>query len=281
MGQGSIEFSIRELDRRDDLLQCEAMQQSVWGFGDADIVSAPMLKASRKHGGTLLGAVQGDGRIIGFVFGIPAAAGPVRIEHSHLLAVLPEFRNQGVARALKWRQYRGALRNGIPLITWTFEPLESKNAHLNLNQLGAAVRRYYCNLYGESTGSPLHSGLGTDRFLAEWKVNAAPGAAAEDSPVPSPENVASALTARLEPDGLPRPQTPALDLPGPALVEIPSDIQNLKRLAPEIAREWRTATRTAFMHYLNRGFVVRRIRLNKDRAAFSGLRSFYYLERPL
>lgn len=280
MGQGSIEFSIRELDRHDDRLQCEAIQRSVWGFGDAEIVSAPMLATSQKHGGTLLGAASESGRIIGFVFGVPAEAGPVRIEHSHLLAVLPEFRNQGVARALKRRQYRRALQNRIPLITWTFEPLESKNAYLNLNQLGAAVRRYYCNLYGESTGSPLHSGLGTDRFLAEWKVTAPPGAAIE-TPPPAPEDVQSALAARLEADGLPRPQTPVLDLPGPALVEIPSDIQNLKQLAPEIARQWRTATRSVFMHYLNRGFVMRRLRLKRDRAVSSGLRSFYYLERPL
>ena len=149
------------------------LQREIWGFADLELLPLRFLVVVTKVGGHVFGAFDGP-RMIGFCFAIPGIKpGPLPYLHSHMLGVLPEYRNLAIGRRLKLVQREDALARGIKLIEWTFDPLELKNAFLNIEKLGAIVRRYHPNLYG-STSSPLHGGLPTDRCYAEWWLEAPP-----------------------------------------------------------------------------------------------------------
>lgn len=162
-------IDVRELGTHEELREVVALQKTIWGWEDADVLPFRMLVVATKIGGQLLGAFEG-GRMIAFCLAIPGlkADGKAYL-HSHMLGVLGEYRNHGVGRQLKLRQRDDALARGIDLIEWTFDPLEIKNAHFNVERLGAIVRRYLRNQYGASS-SPLHGGLPTDRLVAEWWI---------------------------------------------------------------------------------------------------------------
>jgi predicted GNAT superfamily acetyltransferase len=176
---GSQEVSaveIGELTAERELREAVALQKTIWRFDDADLVPFRMFVVATKIGGQLLGAYV-DGLMVAFCMAIPGLKPNGKpYLHSHMLGVLPEYRDAGVGRQLKLRQRDDALARGIDLIEWTFDPLELKNAYFNLEKLGAIVRRYIRNEYGVSS-SALHGGLPTDRCVAEWwirepKVNA-------------------------------------------------------------------------------------------------------------
>ncbi|MSO21049.1 MAG: GNAT family N-acetyltransferase [Acidobacteria bacterium] len=166
------QFEIRHCHTIDDFRQCVELQKSVWGFDDRDLIPVRMFVVARKVEGQVIAAFAPSGRMAGFCLAIPALHGAQLYLHSHMLAVLPEFRRAGVGQQLKWEQRREALARGIKRIEWTFDPLEWKNAALNLNRLGAIARRYLPNIYGISS-SPLHRGLPTDRLVAEWWLDSA------------------------------------------------------------------------------------------------------------
>jgi predicted GNAT superfamily acetyltransferase len=162
-------ISVRELGTHEELREVVALQKTIWGFDDADLLPFRMLVVATKIGGHLLGAFA-DECMIAFCLAIPGLKPDGKpYLHSHMLGVLPEYRNAGVGRQLKLRQRDDALARGIDLIEWTFDPLEIKNAHFNVERLGAIVRRYLRNQYGASS-SPLHGGLPTDRLVAEWWI---------------------------------------------------------------------------------------------------------------
>jgi predicted GNAT superfamily acetyltransferase len=143
------------------------LQREIWGFAELELLPLRFLVVVSKVGGHVFGAFDGP-RMIGFCFAIPGIKpGPMPYLHSHMLGVLPPYRNLAIGRRLKLVQREDALARGIKLIEWTFDPLELKNAFLNIEKLGAIIRRYSPNLYG-STSSPLHGGLPTDRCYAEW-----------------------------------------------------------------------------------------------------------------
>jgi predicted GNAT superfamily acetyltransferase len=146
------------------------LQKNIWGFEPIDLLPMRFLVVLDKVGGHIFGAYDGE-RPIAFCFAIPGVKpGPTPYLHSHMLGVLPEYRDCGIGRRLKLRQREDALARGIGLIEWTFDPLELKNAFFNMERLGAIVRRYAENQYG-ITASPLHGGLPTDRCTAEWWVD--------------------------------------------------------------------------------------------------------------
>ena len=161
------EIMIRDCASLDDFQQCVTVQQSVWGFEDKDLAPLRLFVVAHKIEGQVLGAFEPSGRMIGFCLALPALRGSAVYLHSHMLAVLPEYRERGLGRRLKFEQRRKALEKGIGLVEWTFDPFELKNAHFNLERLGAVARRYVPNQYGISS-SPLHRGLPTDRLVAEW-----------------------------------------------------------------------------------------------------------------
>ncbi len=249
---------IRPLRCAEDFRQCVELQRLVWEFDHTDLVSAPTLKHSVERDGIVLGNFGDDGNLDGFVFSFPASLSGAIIQHSHMLAVHPRSRDQGIGNALKWGQYKKARELGNPLITWSFDPLEARNAHLNLNKLGVRVRRYFINLYGKKTSSPLHSDLGTDRFLAEWQVSNKP---LQSSAGKVPSNAVPIVIRAL--DSKPTLTTHRSPLPpdltltsGRIAVETPAHTQLMKETDKELAIRWRKATRIVLKHYLEKGYSV-------------------------
>jgi predicted GNAT superfamily acetyltransferase len=161
-------ITIRKCSGIDEFKACVALQKEVWNFDDLDIVPLRMFVVSEKIGGQIIGAFDGE-TLVGFAFSIPGSRNGHSYLHSHMLAVREGFRNYGLGRRLKLAQREDALTKGFELLEWTFDPLEIKNAHLNLVRLGAIARRYSVNHYGFSS-SPLQGGLPTDRLVAEWWI---------------------------------------------------------------------------------------------------------------
>ena len=158
------EIEIRHCRSLAEYDECVRLERSTWG---EDItVPAAIFVVAHHSGGQVLGALEG-GKIIGFTLALAGLRGTQRFLHSHMTAVLPAYQNRGVGRRLKLFQRQDALKRGIPLVEWTFDPLELKNAHFNLVRLGAVARRYIPDCYGV-TNSPVHAGLPTDRLVAEW-----------------------------------------------------------------------------------------------------------------
>ena len=157
---------IRKCQGLDELRACVALQKEVWNFSDLDLVPLRMFVVAEKIGGQVMGGFDGN-ELVGFALSIPGARGGHAYLHSHMLAVRERYRNSGLGRRLKLFQREDALARGFELIEWTFDPLEIKNAYLNIERLGAIARRYNINQYG-ITSSPLQGGLPTDRLVAEW-----------------------------------------------------------------------------------------------------------------
>ncbi len=160
---------IREAVSHEDLDEITRIQREVWNLEDIDIVGRIHLKASQHAGGSVLIALTDDGAIGGFSYAFPAFGGGRLFWHSDMLAVRPRFRSTGMGQRLKWAQREHALGRGVDRITWTFDPMQAANAHLNLELLGAIATEYLIDFYGVTT-SALHHGLPTDRLLACWDL---------------------------------------------------------------------------------------------------------------
>ena len=159
-------IQLRRCHGIEDFRACVALQKEVWNFTDEELVPLRMFVVADKVGGQVMGAFDGD-TMVGFALSVPGTRSGHIYLHSHMLAVRKQHRNSGLGRRLKLMQREDALARGIQLIEWTFDPLEIKNAYLNLEKLGAISRRYNINQYG-ITSSPLQGGLPSDRLIAEW-----------------------------------------------------------------------------------------------------------------
>jgi len=157
---------IRRCQGIEELRSCVALQKEVWNFTDAELVPLRMFVVAEKVGGQVMGAFEGRD-MVGFALSVPGTRSGHIYLHSHMLAVRKDHRNSGLGRRLKLLQREDAIARGIELIEWTFDPLEIKNAYLNIERLGAVARRYTINQYG-ITSSPLQGGLPSDRLIAEW-----------------------------------------------------------------------------------------------------------------
>ena len=162
----SDSVEIRNLHDVEEFRICVGLQKEVWGFADNELVPLRIFSLAPKIGGQVIGAWDGD-MLVGFAFSIPGTRNGHLYLHSHMLAVKAEYRNSGLGRRLKLFQREDAIGLGYELMEWTFDPLEIKNAYLNLERLGAIARRYNINQYG-ITSSPLQGFLPTDRLVAEW-----------------------------------------------------------------------------------------------------------------
>jgi len=160
------QFRIAPVRKLADFEQCVEIQLAVWGYSDGDLVPKRVFLVAERIGGQVLGAFDGDA-LVGFAMALPGYRDGKPYLHSHMLAVLAQYRNLGLGRRLKLAQRDDALNRGFDLMEWTFDPLEIKNAHLNIARLGAIARRYQRNIYGPST-SVLQGGLPTDRLIVEW-----------------------------------------------------------------------------------------------------------------
>ncbi len=161
---------VRELEEHAELVTAVELQKEIWGFSDLDLLPVRLFVVATKIGGQVLGAFDGD-RMVGFLISIPGVKpGGRAFLHSQMMGVVSEYRNAGAGRMMKLKQRELALALGVNLIEWTFDPLELKNAFFNIERLGAVVKRYVLNQYG-NTSSLLHAGLPTDRCVAEWHLD--------------------------------------------------------------------------------------------------------------
>jgi predicted GNAT superfamily acetyltransferase len=225
----SKNISIRQIESFAELRAVEELQKEVWGIPDIDVVPLTQLVAAKAAGGVLLGAFDGH-TLVGFVYGFVAEEDGEMAHHSHMLAVKNAYRNFNLGYKLKLAQREEVLAQGINLITWTFDPLQSLNAYFNFVKLGVVCDRYMINFYGEEASSFLHQS-GTDRFWVKWLLTS--------------DRVVKRLGAT----------NAELESPSDKLViEIPADVN---ALSLENAIEWRQRTRRAFTEALEAGYVVR------------------------
>lgn len=225
---------IRDFHSHEDRAQCVVLQELIWGADFTEKVPAAMLLVAQKLGGVAAGAFADDGVLMGFVFGVTGLKDGRLVHWSDMLAVRPEAQGLHLGERLKEYQRDQCCRLGIETMYWTYDPLVARNAHLNLNRLGARVDEYVVAMYGEGTNSPLQGDMPTDRFVVSWAIDPARAA----PPLVSlPHGI---------PHGVPR-----------VVVRIPRDIAALAATDITTARRWREVTRREFTHYLPLGYVVR------------------------
>jgi predicted GNAT superfamily acetyltransferase len=277
------EQHIHPLVTMDALRLCEDVQRRVWGYGEREIVPAAQMRAVLHAGGMVAGAFLGR-ELVGFLYAFPALAHEEGLAgsglHSHMMAVLPEARGFGFGRRLKWYQRRFALERGIDWVTWTFDPLQSGNARLNVEHLGVLVHEYQVDFYG-ILGGALSGELPTDRFVALWYLDSArvaqratddPYAAHELWPSDRARGEASAvggmagdtethpstggwaLSRAAEGDA---PSTPVLGLDGAVVwTAIPRAIGLLRQSHHPDALRWAESFRAAASDLVERGYQV-------------------------
>jgi predicted GNAT superfamily acetyltransferase len=250
-----------------DYAACVELQRLTWGRDFSDVVPMSMLKVTQKAGGIAAGAFAADGGLLGFVYGLTGCAEGRPFHWSHMLAVNPAARDLGLGTRLKLYQREVLLDAGIEEVRWTYDPLEARNANLNLNHLGAEVAEYVEEMYEGEMGE-LARGIGTDRFILSWRI--------------AGERVARALAGLRTGEAdcfreapVANPGAAERDLPADfrVRVEIPENIQAVKADQPETAVAWRMSTRRAFETYLARGYRVEAFYREEDRC-------FYGLELP-
>lgn len=238
MSEGII---IRKCAGIEEFHRCVDLQREIWGEEDLEVEPATMFVVASETGGQVLGAFDG-GRLVGYTLAVVGLRDRTPYLHSHMTGVLNDYRNRGVGRALKLFQREEALGRGIRLILWTFDPLETRNAHFNLNRLGAISRKYLPNLYG-TTSSPLHLGLPTDRLVAEWQLDSARVVAAVADLAKEPEEI-------------------------PAKIELPEELDRWKRdSSPQLA-EVQTRIREEFIRWFARGYAAIGVRKTAKGTAY-------------
>jgi predicted GNAT superfamily acetyltransferase len=272
-------IEIRPVKTEDEYRAIELLQRDIWGAQDIEIVAFEMLMTAHKNGGLTLGAfdiVEGEERMVGFVFGFIGMTPDGRVKHcSHMAGTLPGYRDRGVGYALKMKQREIVLSQGIDLITWTFDPLESRNAKFNFHKLGVTCEVYLRNLYG-AMRDKLNAGLPSDRFQVDWRI-ASPRVEARlrgAAGVPSVSELMSAGVPPVNPSAVgepPRPPAKAIGVEERILIQIPSDFQSLKAKDRNLALEWRLHARALFEEAFAKGYRA-------TDALVEGGRSYYLLE---
>lgn len=235
-------IEIRALTEHREFEEAVALQKTIWGFEDIELLPVRLFVVATKVGGQVFGAYD-QGRMVAFLLAIPGLKpGGKYYLHSHMMGVLKEYRNSGIGRMLKLRQREEAIAREVALVEWTFDPLEVKNAFFNIERLGAVVRRYVLNQYGTTT-SALHGGLPTDRCVAEWYV--------------SSDRVTQLLTS----GSFERPAEEAR-------IVVPTAIQLWKQQDPARARETQAAISNQFQEYFRAGLAVTGFERAEDKGTY-------------
>jgi predicted GNAT superfamily acetyltransferase len=232
---------IRNCAAIEEFHACVQLQREIWGEDDLEVEPSTLFVVASHTGGQVLGAFDGE-RLVGYTLAVAGVRHGVPYLHSHMTGVLAEYRDHGVGRLLKLHQREEALGRGIRLIEWTFDPLETRNAHFNLNRLGAIARQYLPNLYGVTT-SPLHRGMATDRLVAEWILD-------------SPRVVAAVALGSIE---------PALNV---AHVTFPADLEARKAEHGGRLAEVQAQVRKEFNEWFARGYAAVGLKRDGGSAAY-------------
>ena len=246
----SAQIEIRPAETRADFEACVELQRDTWGRGFSEVVPVSMMQVTGKMGGICLGAFGPGGTMLGVVYGVTGIRGGSRAHWSHMLAVRQRARNMGIGRRLKIAQKEALVEQGVTTMYWTFDPLVARNAHLNINLLGASVDEFVPDMYGASD-SDLHR-LGTDRFVVKWDLGAGRGA----GDGAGREEEAGAGRARPV-VGMPGRDADQVSLDLDAVeVVIPSDIEAVEARSFDEALGWRHASRRIFQRLLNGPYEV-------------------------
>jgi chorismate synthase len=247
--------TIRDLETLEEYLACCDLQEETWGKGFSERVPAAILRVSQKIGGVTAGAFAPDGRMIGFVFGMTGLRDGKPAHWSDMLAVREEARGRHLGDRLKHFQRERVRALGCELMLWTYDPLVARNAHFNINRLGALPVEYVTDMYGSNTGSELHGKLPTDRFVIGWNLvrdyQPVPGIDAprpgdEAMPLGNPLGVAALPVLELPPNG------------AAVRVQIPRDLSAVQRASMDDAMHWRLTVRDALVASYGRGLRVTR-----------------------
>lgn len=274
-GENKPEWYIKIIDQPDDLYDVERLQQRVWYGNDIEVVPAHIMLAIVRHGGMVIGAyLKATHELIGFVLGFPGYIDKDKSRQeiflSHQMGVVPKYRHLGVGYALKRAQWQMARKMGYALITWTYDPLLSRNAYLNIHKLGAICRMYHVNYYGELRDG-LNAGIPTDRFEVEWWVHSRRVIRRLSKIVRKELDLAHCLAAggkivnqTMMENGVIKPIGYQEDLLTAntkqkfpiLLVEIPSDFLALKEVSLDLANLWRSHTKEIFTHLFGTGYIA-------------------------
>ena len=235
---------IRRVETLGEYQECLAIQEEIWGDDFRELVPPTILLVAQKLGGVCAGAFAADGRMLGFVFGMTGLRDGKLAHWSDMLAVRVEARGAHLGAHLKRYQKELVRALGVETMYWTFDPLVARNAHLNLNWLGASVAEYVPDMYGSDTRSPLHGSLATDRFVMAWDLTRD----GVSRPEPSrPGVLVNPSRMNGVPAGGEHPDAPVVR------IAVPHDVD---AESPERRSIWRAVTREALTHYLTRGYEV-------------------------
>jgi predicted GNAT superfamily acetyltransferase len=241
--------TIRDINTLAEMRQIEVLQKEIWGVEDLEVFPALALRPLKELGAVLIGAFNNHD-LVGFVFGFPGIIDGETVIHSDLLAVKPEFRSLNLGFLLKLAQRDKALSLGVNKITWTFDPLQSRNAHLNFAKLGVTSNRYEIDFYGETT-SPLHQGS-TDRLWVTWdlKSTRVKDRLAQIAEIEEQVPAEAKTLIVISKDGIPKAEFSTSD--ATLLIEIPTI-----EISKPVRHNWRMATREAFTLAIESGYEVR------------------------
>lgn len=222
-------IQVRKCETLEEFNCCVRLQKQIWGEADLEVEPVTMFVVAAHTGGQVHGAFD-NGRMIGYTLAVVGLRDGITYLHSHMTGVLSEYRDRGVGRLLKLFQRDEALSRGIRLVQWTFDPLELRNAHFNLNRLGAICRKYLPNLYGTTT-SPLHRGLATDRLLVEWRLDSARAVAAIQNLAKEPAEA-------------------------PAIIELPDELERWQQENSQEIQRVQARIRQEFTKWFAKGYAA-------------------------
>lgn len=250
--------AIRPLRTLAEFEGCVDIQRQVWKHSDIDITPVHHFCIAVHTGSILLGAFSG-GKLAGYAYSFPAMFGPKLSQHSHHLAVRPEYQGVGLGKMLKWAQREEALARGYNLITWTYDPMLARNANLNLHLLGGIVRTYLDDFYGPTPALVLDEGVPTDRLLVEWLIASKLVSDRETAGLEAIDPAAFPKVVERRPEEVGPDSGPRRPVFGrkeeSILVEIPPHIRELKGRAGLIAA-WQKNVRAALVHYFKAGYEL-------------------------
>jgi len=251
----ATDLMIRALTTPEDFAACEELQVAVWGFAEREVVSAHTQTFIAASGGIILGAFAPDEGLVGFALGFPGLTADGKPKHaSHMVGVRTEWRARGVGAQLKWAQRDAALRQGLDLITWTFDPLGAANAHFNFATLGAVSRTYAVEFYGPMRDA-INRGLPSDRCVVEWWLRS-PRVERRRNDEAAPPTRGLPRLEWFDARGAPQQPTPIAPDAAALLLPLPRDFHARAREAPETAVALRLASRPIFQRLFADGYIA-------------------------
>jgi predicted GNAT superfamily acetyltransferase len=279
--------TISEIRSLKEVEEWQAAEAAVWSGSELEVLPSSILVTLQRYGGLLLGARDTSGKMIGVLLGFPGLKEGKVVHCSHMLGILSQWRSHDIGFRMKCRQREYVLQQGLDLIVWTFDPLETRNARLNTGRLGAICYQYLPNLYG-AMNDDLNQGMETDRLTASWYIRHPAVAARLEgrrAPAHPGELLASGAqllnaTTLIEPPGGVEPylRLAGYDLDEDAetmLVEVPVNFQVIKGADNAAAWEWRLGVRAIMTDLFSRGYAI--FDLLKDEKAGQLVRCYYLI----